>query len=84
MIKKEIIIPAGNQASRDLFSKLTEITRKCESRMLIEMGDKTINAKSMLGLFALVPRSSNQKTFIIIDGDDEEEALNKIKEYIAI
>ena len=82
MIKREIIIPLGKQASRDLFSKITETTRKYESHMLIEMGNKTINAKSLLGLFALALRGLNQKTFIVIEGNDEQEAWENIREYI--
>jgi len=50
---------------------------KFNSRILIEQGSKVVNAKSLMGVLALSSKSMDS-LYIVLDGDDEEDAYNAI------
>ena len=62
-------------------AKLTQVANQFESDIWIEKNDKTVNAKSIMGIMML---AASQGTDIKIstEGVDEKEALNSISALI--
>ena len=52
-----------------------------ESNIYVEVEDKKVNAKSIMGMMTLSIAPGEEVT-IITKGVDEEEAMNKIEEYL--
>ncbi|ERJ12347.1 HPr family phosphocarrier protein [Haloplasma contractile] len=62
-----------------LAMKLVNVLGNFESSIKMKYRNKTVDAKSILGLVSLsVP--SNQEVELIVEGDDREEAINKFIE----
>jgi phosphocarrier protein len=65
-----------------LASKIVQISSKYDADVVIEYTDKTVNAKSVLGLMSLaVPHGDNVK--VIATGNEAEKALNEIKKLLS-
>ena len=52
------------------------------SRIYIQMGDKQINAKSIMGMMSL-NLSEGEKVTVLTEGEDEEMAAEGIKTFFA-
>ena len=72
MISKSITIsiPSGLEASR------------YESKITIESGDKTVNAKSIMGMMTL-GLAAGENVTVNADGADEETAIAEIEKYLS-
>ena len=74
MIRKELVItnPEGLQSRAAVL--LVQVACKFDSRIRIEQGAKTINAKSMMGVLSLgvAHKGSIQ---LCAEGDDEQQAI---------
>ncbi len=81
MISKEITIqiPEGFEVSP--VAKVVQIASQYESKIYIEVGDKHINAKSIMGMMSLALRSGD-KIVISADGSDEAAAVEGIEKYL--
>ena len=78
MIREEItVVPTGRLQSRAA-ALLVQEACKYTSRILIEQGSKTINAKSMMGVLSLGIPSQNTM-LLIAEGADEAKAAAAIK-----
>lgn len=84
MIKTSIKIPTGTLARRGLYYAILQVTKQFKSQMMIEYGDKTVNAKSLLGLLTLAPCHEQAEMFLITDGPDEEIAVDSTKKILDI
>ena len=60
---------------------LVQVASQFESNIYVEVEDKKVNAKSIMGMMTLsiVP---GEEVTIITKGVDEEEAMDKIEEYL--
>jgi len=54
---------------------------KFKSRIELKTGTKTINAKSIMGLFALNSLSGGSVT-IVANGEDEEQAIEALSNFL--
>lgn len=64
-----------------LASKVVQTASKFDVDIRLEYKDKTVDAKSILGLISLaIPSGKNIK--IIADGDQAEKAINEIEKLI--
>lgn len=77
MIRKEIVIHQPEGLHSRPAALLVQVACKFQARVLIEQGGKVINAKSMMGVLSLGV-GSQDKTFIITDGVDEQQAAEAI------
>ena len=78
MIREEItVVPNGRLQSRAA-ALLVQEACKYTSRILIEQGSKTINAKSMMGVLSLGIPSQNTM-LLIAEGPHEAKAAAAIK-----
>lgn len=76
MIKKTIIV--GNSVNVETGPAiLVQLASKFESSIYIEKENKTINAKSIMGVMTLGLKSGEGLN-LIIDGSDEENALSTL------
>lgn len=77
MIRKEIGLGGMERLQSRPAALLVQEACKYRSRILIEQGGKTVNAKSMMGILSL-GATMGDKLALMIDGDDEEKALSAI------
>ena len=75
----EIKIPTGLDPST--IALFIQIASQYESRVYVEVGNKRVNAKSLMGMMTLgVPEG--EAVTVIADGNDENQALNHINHYL--
>lgn len=55
--------------------KLVGSCMRYDSEILLEAGNRKINAKSLMGVISLALKTGDSIT-VIVKGDDQEEALN--------
>ena len=81
-MKSEITINSTAGLHAALASKIVQISGKYEAEVIVEYGDKTVSAKSILGLISLaVPQGRDVK--VICNGKDADKALNEIKKILS-
>ena len=82
MVSKEITIniPTGLEARP--VALLVQVASQYESKILIETGDKSVNAKSIMGMMGL-GLIAGESVQVIADGNDEETALAEIEKYLS-
>ena len=81
MISKSITIniPTGLEARP--VALLVQVASQQESRIYVEIAEKKVNAKSIMGMMSLGIAEGEQVT-IIADGADEENAVADIEQYL--
>lgn len=62
-------------------AKLINLTHNFDSEVLVIRGDDEVNGKSILGLLMLAAQKGCWLT-IKVDGPDEDQAMDKIRELI--
>lgn len=77
MIRKEITITNPEGLSSHAAAALVQTACRYESRILLAQGQKTINAKSMMGVLSLGVGLGAQ-LMMIVDGKDEADACTTI------
>ncbi len=82
MISKSITIsiPSGLEARP--VALLVQVASRFESKITIESGDKTVNAKSIMGMMTLALAAGENVT-VNADGADEETAIAEIEKYLS-
>ena len=81
MISKNITINIPTDMEARLVALLVQVASQFESNIYVEVEDKKVNAKSIMGMMTLSIAPGEEVT-IITKGVDEEEAMNKIEEYL--
>ena len=81
MISKNITINIPTDMEERPVALLVQVASQFESNIYVEFEDKKVNAKSIMGMMTLsiVP---GEEVTIITKGVDEEEAMDKIEEYL--
>lgn len=77
MTTKSITINYKNEKDLIPVAMFVQTASKFKSRIMVQAGNKTVNAKSIMGVMALdfVPGAQME---LRAEGDDELEALDKI------
>ena len=77
---KSITVVEKKEAERAV-PMLVQIASQFESHISFTKDEKTANAKSIMGMlnFGLIP---GQSIDVHIDGEDEDEAMERIEEYL--
>ena len=78
MISKNITINIPTDMEARPVALLVQVASQFESNIYVE---KKVNAKSIMGMMTLSIAPGEEVT-IITKGVDEEEAMNKIEEYL--
>ena len=81
MQAKELTInsPDGLRASKA--AMFVQVAGRFSSRILVEKGNKKINAKSIMGVLSLGV-SQGEKIYIFANGEDEEEAICALEKLV--
>lgn len=80
MIKKSIDVSIQQDGARPI-AMLVQVASQFESSVNICQDNKTVNAKSIMGMMTLglVPGLELE---IMVDGEDEEAAMENIEKYL--
>jgi len=82
MISKEVLINNESGLESKKAALFIQRASNYKSSIWIEMGERKANAKSLLGMLSLkIPNGT--KVNLIIEGDDEEEAIKSLEEFLA-
>lgn len=81
MIQKDITIKlAGGLEARPV-AVLVQVASQYDSSVYIQTEGKKVNAKSIMGMMSLGLNSGETVT-VMVDGADEEKALEDIEKYL--
>ena len=81
MIKKEILIKNKIGLHARPAALFVQTANKFISEIMVKKGNSTINAKSIMGIMALGV-SHGETIEIIVDGPDEENAIQELEDLI--
>ncbi|MDD6232191.1 HPr family phosphocarrier protein [Frisingicoccus sp.] len=82
MISKSMTINIQKGLEARPVALLVQVASQYESSIYVEIQEKKVNAKSIMGMMSLGLAEGEQIT-IIANGPDEEEAVNAIDKYIS-
>ncbi len=82
MINKEITIRLENGLEARPVALLVQVASQFDSSVYLETGDKKVNAKSIMGMMSL-GLDIGEKVNVIVDGADEQAALDDIEKYLS-
>lgn len=82
MISKSITIsiPSGLEARP--VALLVQVASRFDSKITIESGERTINAKSIMGMMTL-GLAAGENVTVNADGEDEANAIAEIEKYLS-
>lgn len=80
MIKKSIGVNVSEAGARPI-AMLVQVASQYKSNVNICQDNKTVNAKSIMGMMTL-GLTQGQELEIAIEGEDEEEAMANIEKYL--
>jgi phosphotransferase system HPr (HPr) family protein len=78
MVYKEVTINNKDGLNAATAAAIVQMAGKYNSKILIEKGNKKINAKSIMGVLSLGVKPGDE-IFVVADGDDEKEAIEAIE-----
>lgn len=82
MISKEITIRLENGLEARPVAMLVQVASQFDSTIYLEAGEKKVNAKSIMGMMSL-GLDTGEKVTAVIEGSDEEAALEGIEKYLS-
>ncbi|TCT14227.1 catabolite repression HPr-like protein [Natranaerovirga pectinivora] len=82
MIKKDLKVKLASGFEARPVALFVQVASKFESSIYVEMEDKKVNAKSIMGMMSLGVLEGEEIT-VVADGSDEEEAMNEIEKYLS-
>ena len=82
MISKDITINISpNNNAVQPVALLVQVANQFESSVYVEVEDKKVNAKSIMGMMS-IRVSDGEQVRITANGSEEESAMRKIEEYL--
>ena len=82
MIKKPVTIRNSMDMETRPIAHLVQEASQYKSQVYIEMDDKKINAKSIMGMMTLGLNAGESIT-VTANGGDEKEAIDNIEKYLS-
>lgn len=82
MITRNIDIKLESEAGARPIAMLVQVASKYKSKINIQQADRTVNAKSIMGMMTLGLDAGEEIT-LSANGDDEEAAMTSIEEYLS-
>ena len=80
MIKTPVVVRHENGLDGRPIALLVQEASQYASRIYIQMGDKQINAKSIMGMMSL-NLSEGEKVTVLTEGEDEEMAGRRNQDF---
>ena len=82
MIKKPITVNLSTGLEARPVAQLVQVASQFNSEIYVEVGEKKVNAKSIMGLMTLGLDAGEEIT-LLTNGEDEEAAMNSIERYLS-
>ncbi len=82
MIQKDIQIKLSGGLEARPIAVLVQVASQYESTVYLQIDNKKVNAKSIMGMMSLGLNSGEEVT-VLVDGADEQEALVNIEKYLS-
>jgi len=82
MTKKNVEIKLENGLEARPVALLVQVASQYESSIYIELENKKVNAKSIMGMMTLVLKAGDT-VIVSADGKDENEAASAIETYLS-
>ena len=83
MIKKPVTIQANMDMEARPIAHLVQEASQYSSKVYIELDEKKINAKSIMGMMSL-KLTKGTKLVVVADGDDESNASEGVEAFLAV
>lgn len=81
MIETPVVVKAEEGFDGRPIAMLVQEASQYASKIYIQIGEKNINAKSIMGMMSLVLTAGDSVT-ICADGEDQEKAIAKLEEFL--
>ena len=82
MIQKDIKIKLSGGLEARPVAVLVQVASQYDSTVYLQIDNKKVNAKSIMGMMSLGLNSGEEVT-VMVDGADEKEALENIEKYLS-
>lgn len=82
MIKKPITVNLSTGLEARPVAQLVQVASQFNSEIYVEVGEKKVNAKSIMGMMTLGLDAGEEIT-LLANGEDEEAAMNSIERYLS-
>ncbi len=82
MIRKEIAIQLSSGLEARPVAMLVQVASQYESEIHVISGERTVNAKSIMGMMTL-GLLAGEKIVVTANGADEEDAIKDIEKYLS-
>lgn len=82
MIKKPITVNLSTGLEARPVAQLVQVASQFNSEIYVEVGEKKVNAKSIMGMMTL-GLDAGEKITLLTNGEDEEAAMNSIEKYLS-
>ena len=83
MVRKEVTVRTGAVLEAMSAAEFIQLASKYSSGIWLERGEKRANAKSLLGMLAL-GLSAGVEVRLVAEGDDEDEAIAELGDFLAL
>ena len=83
MKKIRITLPEEFAFSQENAARLVQTLSRFDSSIMIQENNKSVNAKSLLGILSLAYLQPSSLEFLI-DGSDEDKAIEALKRYFDV
>lgn len=81
MLKKTVTIGLASGLEARPIAMLVQIASKYDSEIIVESGEKRVNAKSIMGMMTL-GLDSGEHVNVVANGADEAEAMEDLEKYL--
>lgn len=82
MIKTSVVVKADKGLDGRPIALLVQEASQYASKVYIQVGEKNVNAKSIMGMMSLSLAGGDQ-IIVVTDGEDEQKAAEGIKTFFA-
>ena len=81
MMTKDVTINIETGLEARPVAQLVQVASQFDSQIYLEVEDKQVNAKSIMGMMSL-GLAAGEKVVISAEGEDEEQAIESIENYL--
>lgn len=82
MIRKPITVQLASGLQARPVAVLVQVASQYESKIYVEIDNKKVNAKSIMGMMTL-GLSTGESVVVSAEGTDEEAAIENIEKYLS-
>ena len=82
MIRKPMTVQLASGLEARPVAVLVQVASQCESKIYVEIDNKKVNAKSIMGMMTL-GLSTGESVVVSAEGTDEEAAIENIEKYLS-